>query len=66
MLAEPAPGRFTLNETAGRTDLAFTGLMHIIRTGQPAWETVFGAPFRDYLAADPALAAAGASSWPVT
>ena len=78
VFAEPAPGRFTLNETAdllrsdhpagmrlmfdldgfgGRMDLVFTDLMHTVRTGQPAWEAVFGAPYWDYLAADPAVAA---------
>ena len=78
VFAEPSPGRFTVNETAGllrsdhpsgmrtwfdlngfggQMDLAFTGLMHTVRTGQPAWETVFGAPFWDYLDSDPAMAA---------
>jgi SAM-dependent methyltransferase len=46
-----------LKEFGGRMDLAFTGLMHTVRTGRPAWETVFGAPFWDYLAADAAFAA---------
>jgi hypothetical protein len=46
-----------LTEFGGQMDLAFTGLLHTIRTGEPAWEPVFGAPFWDYLAADPALAA---------
>ncbi|WP_163505409.1 methyltransferase [Fodinicola acaciae] len=41
----------------GRMDLAFTGLLHTVRTGQPAWETVFGAPIWDYLAANPELSA---------
>ncbi|MET0237833.1 MAG: methyltransferase [Kibdelosporangium sp.] len=39
----------------GQMDLAFTGLLHTVRTGQPAWETVFGAPFWPYLAANPAI-----------
>jgi O-methyltransferase len=77
VFAEPAPGRFMLNETAellrsdhpsgvrlwydlegfgGRMDLAFTELMHTVRTGQPAWERVFGAPFWEHLAADPGMA----------
>jgi SAM-dependent methyltransferase len=47
---------FDLDEFGGRMDLAFTALMHTVRTGQPAWEAVFGAPFWDYLAADPAMA----------
>ena len=46
-----------LDGFGGRMDLAFTGLLHTVRTGQPAWETVFGAPFWDHLAADPAMAA---------
>jgi len=48
---------FDLDEFGGRMDLAFTGLMHTVRTGRPAWETVFGAPFWEYLAAEPAIAA---------
>ncbi|MGW0667058.1 methyltransferase [Streptomyces sp. NPDC002746] len=41
----------------GTMDLAFTGLLHTVRTGEPAWESVFGAPFWPYLAARPELAA---------
>lgn len=41
----------------GQMDLAFTGLLHTVRTGQPAWETVFGAPFWSHLAADPVMSA---------
>jgi hypothetical protein len=41
----------------GRMDLAFTGLAHTVRTGGPAWETVFGAPFWRYLAENPAMSA---------
>lgn len=48
---------FDLDGFGGRMDLAFTELMRTVRTGQPAWETVFGAPFWDYLAAHPAMAA---------
>jgi hypothetical protein len=48
---------FDLNEFGGRMDLVFTDLMHTVRTGRPAWESAFGAPFWDYLAADPAMAA---------
>lgn len=40
----------------GRMDVAFTGLLHTVRTGQPAWETVFGAPFWQYLDDNPAIA----------
>jgi hypothetical protein len=48
---------FDLDEFGGRMDLAFTELMHTVRTGQPAWEAAFGAPFWNYLAANPAIAA---------
>jgi hypothetical protein len=46
-----------LDEFGGRMDLAFTELMHTVRTGRPAWERVFGAPFWSHLASDPELAA---------
>lgn len=46
-----------LDGFGGRMDLVFTGLLHTVRTGRPAWEEVFGAPFWEHLAADPALAA---------
>ncbi|MFG2600606.1 methyltransferase [Streptomyces sp. NPDC048462] len=46
-----------LDGFGGTMDLAFTGLLHTVRTGEPAWETVFGAPFWPYLAARPELAA---------
>lgn len=48
---------FDLAEFGGRMDLAFTELMHTVRTGEPAWEAAFGAPYWEHLAADPALAA---------
>jgi hypothetical protein len=48
---------FDLDGFGGRMDLVFTELMHTIRTGDPAWERAFGAPFWDYLAAHPAVAA---------
>ncbi|GAA4656041.1 methyltransferase [Arthrobacter cryoconiti] len=41
----------------GQMDLAFTGLLHTVRTGQPAWERVFGAPFWDFLGGDPVMSA---------
>ncbi len=41
----------------GQVDLAFTGLLHTLRTGEPAWEKVFGAPLWEYLAANPAMSA---------
>lgn len=46
-----------LDGFGGQMDLAFTGLLHTVRTGQPAWETVFGAPFWNHLAADPVMSA---------
>jgi hypothetical protein len=46
-----------LDGFGGSMDLAFTELMHTVRTGQPSWERVFGAPFWDHLAANPAFAA---------
>lgn len=48
---------FDLDEFAGRMDLVFTELMHTVRTGRPAWESAFGAPFWNHLDADPAMAA---------
>ena len=48
---------FDLDEFGGRMDLVFTELMHTVRTGQPAWERVFGVPFWEHLAADTAMAA---------
>ncbi|MBF8185394.1 methyltransferase [Nonomuraea sp. K274] len=39
----------------GQMDLAFVGLLHTVRTGQPAWETVFGASFWHHLAATPEM-----------
>ncbi|TGB10201.1 methyltransferase [Streptomyces sp. MZ04] len=49
--------RLDLDGFGGTMDLAFTSLMHTVRTGEPAWETVFGAPFWPYLAAHPDMAA---------
>lgn len=46
-----------LDGFGGQMDLAFTGILHTLRTGQPAWETVFGAPFWGYLAANPTMSA---------
>jgi hypothetical protein len=45
-----------LDGFGGRMDLAFTGLLHTVRTGEPAWESVFGRPFWEYLDAEPAVA----------
>ncbi|GAA2985674.1 methyltransferase [Streptosporangium longisporum] len=49
--------RLDLSGFGGQMDLAFTGLLHTVRTGEPAWETVFGAPFWRHLAADPRMSA---------
>jgi 2,7-dihydroxy-5-methyl-1-naphthoate 7-O-methyltransferase len=46
-----------LDGFGGRMDLAFTGLAHTVRTGEPAWEQVFGQPFWAYLDANPAISA---------
>ncbi|MBF6170366.1 methyltransferase [Nocardia blacklockiae] len=50
-------GWLDLDGFGGRMDLAFTGLLHTVRTGQPAWETVFGAPFWRYLDENPHVSA---------
>jgi hypothetical protein len=59
MLRTGQPGALwlDLNGFGGRMDLAFTGLAHTVRTGEPAWEQVFGQPFWDYLDANPAISA---------
>lgn len=44
-----------LDGFGGRMDLAFTELLHTVRTGEPAWESVFGRPFWQYLDVDPAM-----------
>jgi 2,7-dihydroxy-5-methyl-1-naphthoate 7-O-methyltransferase len=54
---EPGLMWLDLDGFGGRMDLAFTGLQHTVRTGQPAWEQVFGLPFWDYLDANPAIGA---------
>ena len=45
----PAAVWLDLDGFGGRMDLAFTGLAHTVRTGEPAWEQVFGQPFWAYL-----------------
>lgn len=50
------PGRMRAGldlEGIGRIELAFTGLLHSIRTGEPAFEQVFGRNFWQDLAAEP-------------
>jgi predicted O-methyltransferase YrrM len=54
---EPGAAWLDLDGFGGRMDLAFTGLAHTVRTGEPAWEQVFGRPFWDYLDANPAISA---------
>ncbi|MFI6904685.1 methyltransferase [Nonomuraea sp. NPDC050394] len=49
--------RLDLDGFGGQMDLAFTGLLHTVRTGLPAWETVFGADFWSSLAANPRMSA---------
>jgi len=46
----------------GRIELAFTGLLHSVRTGEPAFEQVFGHDFWQDLAADPQRRA-GFAAW---
>ncbi|WP_166980864.1 methyltransferase [Paramicrobacterium fandaimingii] len=55
----PSGMRVSLDLTGfgGQMDLAFTRLMHTVRTGEPAWQEVFGAPFWEYLEATPTMAA---------
>ena len=53
----PAAVWLNLDGFGGRMDLAFTGLAHTVRTGEPAWEQVFGQPFWAYLDANPAISA---------
>jgi 2,7-dihydroxy-5-methyl-1-naphthoate 7-O-methyltransferase len=59
MLRTGQPGLMwlDLDGFGGRMDLAFTALAHTVRTGEPAWEQVFGLPFWDYLDANPAISA---------
>ena len=54
---QPGAVWLDLDGFGGRMDLAFTGLAHTVRTGEPAWEQVFGLPFWAYLDANPAISA---------
>jgi hypothetical protein len=54
---QPGAVLLDLDGFGGRMDLAFTGLAHTVRTGEPAWEQVFGQPFWAYLDAHPAISA---------
>ncbi|GGS91453.1 hydroxyneurosporene-O-methyltransferase [Nonomuraea spiralis] len=42
--------RLDLDGFGGQMDVAFTGLLHTVRTGGPAWEAVFGVPIWSHLA----------------
>ena len=46
----------------GRIELAFTGLLHSVRTGEPAYQQVFGRDFWQDLADDPQRRA-GFAAW---
>ena len=46
-----------LDGFGGQMDLAFTSLLHTVRTGEPAWEKVFGTSFWQHLASAPGLSA---------
>jgi ubiquinone/menaquinone biosynthesis C-methylase UbiE len=54
---QPGAAWLDLDGFGGRMDLAFTGLAHTVRTGEPAWDQVFGQPFWAYLDANPAISA---------
>ncbi|MFF4190143.1 methyltransferase [Nonomuraea sp. NPDC001831] len=43
--------RLDLDGFGGQMDVALTGLLHTVRTGRPAWESVHGAPIWHHLAA---------------
>jgi SAM-dependent methyltransferase len=73
VFAEPAPGRFVLNEAArglleqqlgldltgigGRLAYAWGSLLSAVRTGTPAYHEMFGLPFWEDLQAHPDIAA---------
>jgi 2,7-dihydroxy-5-methyl-1-naphthoate 7-O-methyltransferase len=54
---QPGAVWLDLDGFGGQMDLAFTSLAHTVRTGEPAWEQVFGQPFWAYLDANPAMSA---------
>jgi 2,7-dihydroxy-5-methyl-1-naphthoate 7-O-methyltransferase len=54
---QPGAVWLDLDGFGGRMDLAFTGLVHTVHTGEPAWEQVFGLPFWAYLDANPPISA---------
>lgn len=54
----PGGGREMALLQGGQVFRSFAELEHSVRTGQPAFEYVFGQPFYDYLGKDPQTAAA--------
>jgi len=46
-----------LSGFGGQMDLVFTELLHTVTTGEPAWQRKYGAPYWEYLAADPVMSA---------
>jgi len=47
-------------------DLAFTELLHTVKTGQPTWDRVFGAPFWQFLSNNPAMGASFDATMPAS
>ena len=60
---QPGAEWLNLDGFGGQMDLAFTGLMHTLRTGEPAWEQVFGRPFWDWLMLTPRSVPLSTRSW---
>ncbi|MGW0815753.1 methyltransferase [Streptomyces viridiviolaceus] len=60
LLADDHPAQqrawLDLDGTVARADLAFTGLLDVVRTGRPAYPDRYGRPFWEDLSADRALA----------
>jgi SAM-dependent methyltransferase len=60
LLADDHPAQqrawFDLNNAVSRADLVFLRLLDAVRTGRPAYESVYGQPFYDDLTANPELA----------
>jgi hypothetical protein len=63
VFAEPSPGKFAVNPfvdldgIGGRMSHTWGTLLDYVRTGQPAYQRVFGRPFWEDLAAHPRIAA---------
>ncbi|ASR39071.1 methyltransferase [Prauserella marina] len=60
LLADDHPAQqrawFDLTNAVARADLAFVRLLDAVRTGRPTYESIYGQPFYDDLAANPELA----------